>query len=104
MPTPTKQLHRRPAPPLDRVRAALGGMVRDLRTGGRDLYRDVETFVRSTHRDALKLGKALGTDVVELTRTPAAPAPKSRPKPRVSKPAARRAAKTRDRRLTPTLP
>jgi hypothetical protein len=74
--------------PLDEARAALTGVRDDLRTGGRDLYGDVATFVRSTRHDASKLGKALRADVEQLAQPllPAPPAPPARrrsaPKPR----------------------
>lgn len=77
--------------PFDEVRAALTGLAKDLRTGGRDLYGDVETLVRSARRDTVKLGKGLRGDVERLAKAgPHPPAP-PKPLPRVS-PAPRRRA------------
>jgi hypothetical protein len=73
--------------PLDEARAALMGVRKDLRTGGRDLFGDVERFVHSARRHASKLGTALRADVGRLVRiTPLVNAPPARrraaPKPR----------------------
>jgi hypothetical protein len=66
---------------LDEIRAALTGLGKDLHTGGRDRFGDVETLVRSARRDTSKLGKALRADVERLTKPtslPAPPAPNAR--------------------------
>jgi hypothetical protein len=72
MPTRTKQTRGRAAhregPSLDRVRAALDGVGHDVRTGTRDLYGNVETFVRSMRRDTVKLGRALSDDASQLVK------------------------------------
>ena len=72
--------------PLDEARAALMGVRKDLGAGGRDLYGDVEVFVRSARKDTTKLGKALRADVERLARltplpAPARPAPPAHPRP-----------------------
>jgi hypothetical protein len=66
----TPETIRRLGTPLDEVRAALKGVDTDLRAGGRDLYGDVETFVRSVRRDTVKLGKALHGDIERLVTAP----------------------------------
>jgi hypothetical protein len=79
--------------PLDEMRAALKGMGETLRVGGRDLFGDVKTLVRSTQRDTSKLGKALYADAGKMTkavRRLQAPAPP--PAPRHVAPPRRRTA------------
>jgi hypothetical protein len=93
MATTTSKTPRRPkghGRSLDEMRAALIGLGKDLHAGGRDLFGDVETLVRSARRDTSKLGKALRADVERLAKSrtslPAPPAPHARrrsaPKPR----------------------
>jgi len=73
---------------LDEMRSALTGLGKDLHTGTRDLYGDVETLVRGARRDLLKLGKALYADVELMTKgTASLPAPAGTPRRRpASKP------------------
>jgi hypothetical protein len=56
----------------DETGTVLTGIVKDLHTGGRDLYGDFETLVRDVRRDTVKLGKALRGDVQRLAKAPAA--------------------------------
>jgi hypothetical protein len=74
---PHEMLHRLEQP-LDEVRAALKGVGKDLRAGGRDLYGDVETLARSTRRDTVKLGTALRSDIGRLAKAPGASTPPPR--------------------------
>jgi hypothetical protein len=88
---------KKPPRPQDEIRAALTGILDDLRAGGRDLYRDVKTLVRSARRDTAKLGKALYGDVERLAMAaPRLPEPPPRrvapPRPQV--PRRRAAART----------
>jgi hypothetical protein len=77
---------------LDEMRSALIGLGKDLRTGGRDLFGDVETLVRSARRDTSKLGKALRADIERLTKSTSLPAPPTAPARRRSAPKPRRPA------------
>jgi hypothetical protein len=58
-----------PDRPGNDVGAALQALGRDLRTGGRDLFGDLETLMRSTRRDAAKLVKALRVQLRRRGRT-----------------------------------
>jgi hypothetical protein len=83
-----------PTPPLDEMREALKGMGETLRAGGRDLFGDVKTLVRSARRDTTKTGKAVyadGEKLVKAVRRLQAPAPTPPPR-RVAPPARRRRA------------
>src|SRR3954465_14381112 len=75
---------------LDEMRSAMTGLGKDLGTGARDRFGDVETLVRSARRDLAKLAKALRADIESMTTsTTSPPAPpaatprrRSAPKPR----------------------
>jgi hypothetical protein len=61
---------------LHDARTAVTRLGKDFRTGGRDLFRDAERFVRTTRRDTMKLGRAVRRDVGRLARpAPHPPAP-----------------------------
>jgi hypothetical protein len=70
----TKKTPKAHGAPHDEIRLALKEIATDVRAGGRDLYGDVETLVRSSRRDAVKLGKALRGDVERLAKVPGASA------------------------------
>ena len=82
------------------MRTALIGLGKDLRTGGRDLFGDVETLVRSARRDTSKLGTALRADVERLAKgatslhAPPAPPARRRSAPKPRRPAGLRPKKT----------
>ena len=71
--------------PPEEMGAALKGLGNDLRTGGRDLFGDVETLVRSARSDTAKLVRALRADLERLVKTAprlhAPPAPPARRRP-----------------------
>ena len=75
------------------VGAAVTELRTDLRTGGRDLFGDVETLVRNARRDTAKLGKALRADLGHLAKaTTSLPAPPATPARQRSAPKPRRPA------------
>ncbi len=79
--------------PPEGMGAALIGLGKDLRTGGRDLFGDVESLVRSARRDTAKLVTALRADVERLAKaTPYLHAPPAPPARRHPAPKPRRAA------------
>src|SRR5215207_9880343 len=86
--------------PLDEVRAALTGLGKDLRTGGRDLFGDLETLVRSARRDTSKLGNALGTDLERLAKAAPRLQPPPPPTPRRAAPRPRRPAGSHPKKKT----
>ena len=90
---------------LDEMRAALTGLGKDLGTGGRDLFGDVETLVRSARRDTSKLGKALRADIERLAKSttslPAQPAPSPRRRSGTEATAPGRIAPEEDRQRDP---
>ncbi len=48
---------------LETAQDSLAAMRKDVSTGARDLYRDVDRFVKDARRDGRKLGRALQRDI-----------------------------------------
>jgi hypothetical protein len=85
-PAALKRLNKSLDSAQDALKALRKDVGKDVGTGARDLYQDLERFVKGARRDSTKLGKALQRDVEQLQKRLAGK-PTSR---RTSRPATRR--------------
>jgi hypothetical protein len=69
----------------DALAALRNDVSKDVSTGARDLYKDLQKFVKDARRDSGRLGKALQRDI-EKAQKRMAPAPKAKSSSRAGAP------------------